>query len=702
MTDLEIYLSKSSKILLPHASPSKEKNTLLVSTFNRNIESLGFTFSKKLMTAMGSLSNSQINELYTQIVPLLKKMVGANKAHKPMYPNFPEQVMEMSDFELYTNAMMHYMGSDLADTLKVPVRILPNYDKKDRKKLDEDEIVELKVIDLGSEKDFNAVFTRLLSANGSLSESDKGIVEHFVVNKDFSKLVPETIPQKENLGFFIGKAVNNGKKIDFSPYLKTATDVLRIIVSMSEGDVSLAKPTKFRNLKRKERLFVFEALSKAENFSLEDMNRWREYWKRVASVVHPSDFQKRYPEIVAAFNKICSDETIDTFNSRIEKCLATTSVDGAIANCVERPGDFGRRLDKMLRLFSEQSARIVEQFGKVCDKVSTPVLLQMYHHFDNRNNRPYRAFFPKGNVAKMQLSEEKLPEISKEILDSVSALTRNCLVKRFSKLEKLGKVYIDPALKDCIVPFSQRSASKTLKTLARGSKIELIDCSVLRFFCWWKDGTSRTDIDLSASLYDNNWHKVSDVAYYNLKEFGGCHSGDITSAPNGASEFIDLDIKKLKERGIRYIQMSLYSYTNQPYKDLPECFAGWMARKEAGSGEIYEPRTVANKVDITSEDTACVPLIIDLVENKVIWTDLSFTNRMGMTGNNSLSGAKTVKGIAQVMCELNKPNLYELFAMHVEGRGTLVESKEEADFVFSMNSGVTPYDIDVILSTYLV
>ena len=41
--------------------------------------------------------------------------------------------------------------------------------------------------------------------------------------------------------------------------------------------------------------------------------------------------------------------------------------------------------------------------------------------------------------------------------------------------------------------------------------------------------------------------------------------------------------------------MTLNSYTQQPYCDLPECFAGWMAREKADSGEIYEPKTVQDQ-----------------------------------------------------------------------------------------------------------
>lgn len=139
------------------------------------------------------------------------------------------------------------------------------------------------------------------------------------------------------------------------------------------------------------------------------------------------------------------------------------------------------------------------------------------------------------------------------------------------------------------MPFSQRSASKALRTLVRGSRIDLPEANVIRFFLWWKNGKNCTDIDLSAALYDAEFIYKDIVSYYNLKNYGGHHSGDIVDAPEGAAEFIDIDVRKTEEMGIRYLVMSLNSYTEQPYCDLPECFADWMARKHAGSGEIFEP-----------------------------------------------------------------------------------------------------------------
>ena len=47
------------------------------------------------------------------------------------------------------------------------------------------------------------------------------------------------------------------------------------------------------------------------------------------------------------------------------------------------------------------------------------------------------------------------------------------------------------------------------------------------------------------------------------------YSGDITSAPEGASEFIDLEYKKARQFG-RYVVISNTVYTGQNFCDIPE------------------------------------------------------------------------------------------------------------------------------------
>ncbi len=228
MSSTSIFLQKSSKVLLP--KPTRKTIRADVATFNVNLESLGFCMSKDLMLSMSSLSVDELTSLSKQIISTLKEMVGAHRKYTPMYPNFPQQVMEMSEAELYCNAILHYIGSYVEDVFKIPARYLPKYTKLKREELPDEDIC-LKAINLGSQEEFDAIFTNLVGSNGSLSAFDKDIVTWFVKNKSVQSLIPDSIPQKENLSYLVSIALTCKKQAvieELINKIKTATDVLRV------------------------------------------------------------------------------------------------------------------------------------------------------------------------------------------------------------------------------------------------------------------------------------------------------------------------------------------------------------------------------------------------------------------------------------------------------------------------------------------
>ena len=244
-----------------------------------------------------------------------------------------------------------------------------------------------------------------------------------------------------------------------------------------------------------------------------------------------------------------------------------------------------------------------------------------------------------------------------------------------------------------------RDFNLVAETLVRGSRLPLPACNVVRFFLWWKNGKSRTDIDLSAAAYDASFNYVDVISYYNLKSFGGCHSGDIVDAPQGAAEFIDLNIEKTLARNVRYVVMSLNSFTSQPYCDLPECFGGWMARAEAGSGEIFEPRTVQDKVDVAANTRICIPAIFDLVSREVIWADIALRERTNW--NNVRTNLSGVSLMLRSLASLVKTDLHTLFTLHIRARGQSVPDPSLADTVFSVQHGITPFDLSYIAAEFM-
>ena len=698
----KIFIARSCQMILEPTQVSEKAAVHEVATVTKNLEEFGYTISREVFDVVSQYSSDELVKFYSDIRPILKDITGAKRNFKPMYPNFPTQVMEASDAELYINAMLHYFGD------WVGLRILPKYEKDIRSPLADK--LELRVLGLGDFKIFTELFQNLMQAKTSISESDKDDL-HFYLSQN-EAVLPVQMYHKEIIGFVVGEVFDNPKfsRNDLCKYLKTATDVLRFAVKLSDGDVSLAEKTKFINFKRKDRKFLLKSLNECSN-SAEDMLRYKAEWIRLGEKLHPGEYKTRFPKAFSSFDKIRNNKTIERFSTKVESGLVDKDVKSVVELLKSRPGEFARRLDHLIRLANKTQAKsVVTQFGKVAKDVSTPVLLQVKNHFMNRNDdKDLRVVMPRGNIAKIQALPNELENLDEDICKKITAACDKALIKHFTVLDELKSVYLDKSLKSYLVPFSQRSASKSMKTYVRGSKIDIPKGNTIRFFLWWRDMdkddyNGRVDIDLSAVMYDAKWNYKNKISYTNLRSqaYTACHSGDITSAPNGACEFIDIDIPSFVNNNARFIVMNVLSYTRQPFNTMPECYAGWMIRQSPQSGEIFEPKTVQDKVDLTADTRICIPVVLDLVDRKVIWTDIALKNNPSFNINvEANNGGIALMGKA--INEMTKPNLYDLFNLHVKARkGKLVKKIEDADTVFSVKEGVTPFDIEKIMNEYLV
>jgi hypothetical protein len=707
----EYMLKQHYKLLLPAVSDERQIPVNLLATFLRNIEDLGFTLSPRLMEQLLFLDIENFQGIYFQTVKTLKEMVGAYVVHRPMYPNFPRQVMEMEEAELYINAMLHYLGD------WVGLRIMPQY-AKDKRLPYYESIQERRVIDLGTEQEFHEIIQKIMASKVAMSPVNKETIKRYLASYD---LIPVEIPNKENLAVVAGAVMKSyntdvAKKL-LSPYFKTATDVLRLATALSEGDVSLAARTTYKKFSRKERRLFLSLLDTMNNLS-EDMNRHRTKWVRLGEILHPSEYKNKYGKIAHVFKMIRSDRTITTWNSGVEEAFKNGNLIAAVELLKQRPGMFARKIDKLFRLAENDKkaySYIYEAFGQIIKDIPSPLLLQLYGHYKYRNeDRDLRVFFPKGVIAKVTGIRNKLPSLPFQVIEFMTTVTKMHLQIRFQDLDQWGKVYLDPELENHYVPFALRSENESLETYTRGSKLPLGEGKVVRFFIHWKDISSgdRVDVDLSALALDKDFKYVNHIGYTNLREKTvAAHSGDITSAPNGASEFIDYNIDaifELKEQldsndarfesvwgyksqaqshaKTRYIVMLVNSYTQQGYNKIPECFAGWMMRSDVQSGEIFEPASVKNKSNLASDTKIAIPMIIDIIERKVIWCDLALKAQPNHR-NNVHENLSSTSLMAKAMVDLRKPSLYDLFYFHALGRAEeIVDTPEEADLIINQKT----------------
>ena len=689
----ELLIRRFNKIKLPQGQSSQSIHKLI--NLLANFERIGFSCSEQLCTEILKLSDTQFDEFYKNTLGCIKKMYGAHVKYKPMYPNFPQQVYEMSESELYQNAFAHYLGDFLG------IRLLPEYQIEPRKALNKRI---LNVLDLADGTELTILFSNLLNTKKSLNQQDHADLIYLI--RDFGskglQYLPEKFQHKEVQAIVSAQylSLQLWAVQQLQLHVQTSTDVLRIYVALSDGDVSLAEPCKLISLKKSQRRILLTLLENCLHIQ-EDLFRYPEPWKRVIERIHPFSYQKHFPKTCIAFQHIFENKKPERFSQKIEIALQSHQFEDVVKLLKQRPGEFARRLQHCLKQFPVQQQQLLDAFKTVIDAVPIALLFQIKHYFLQNRTLKYRIFFLKGQSAKVFAIKNNLAPLSAVITTQITTLCEQSIIQRFSKLSPLGACYLDDQLKNYSVPFAQRAASKALKTIAAGSRLALDIGNTVRFFIYWKDTDSeRVDIDLSALVFDAEHTVKATIAFYNLKESFAVHSGDITSAPKGASEFIDIDISKALSLGIRYVMMSINSYTQQNYCDLPICFAGFMMREDAQQGQIYEPTTVQHKFDVTSKSSFTIPLIIDLEKREVIWTDLAMTATPSI--DNTVFGHLSSMSLMQyAMTEKTFPNLYDLFDLHIRARGQRVTERVRAEHIFSVDEGIRPVDIDNILANYL-
>lgn len=673
-----------------------------IATIVSNISALGYILSEELIEVLRTNTEKFVISFYKELVTKIKEEIGFKK-YTPLYPDFPNELMEISDFRLFLDSVIHYITKG---------EKLDYYEEGERFPLMDN--VKYTVLELGTVEDYERNFINLLNSKTSISDRNKEYITWFLDSHMYLalKVMPDNIPLKETMCIVVSILYNKGVDIEvLSKYVKTATDVLRISAFMSEGDITLKKKAKYKCFTRKERKFILGLLEKIPN-KLEDMNRYRSHWISAGERLHPGDFYKKYPLTFKDFKILRGKGKIHTFNSRINEHIKNKELNKAVDLLKTRPGEFARRLNEIMML-NKDTSYILDSFEEVASKVETTVLWQLREFFIHRGESDIRAFFPKGSTSNMFVCENKMNPLDKGLCEEVVSICDKALEEIYSRKESLGKVYIASELSKYIVPFSERSASKSLRTITRGSRVSISDeTSVIRAFIHWKDcpGSGGTDVDLTASLLGEDFSTILDIGYYNLREQSiKCyHSGDVRFAPNGGSEFIDINIESALKSGVRYAVFLVNAYSMENFCDIPECFFGFMERQDVESGEIYEPKTVKNKFDLTSETKMDVTMIFDLKEREFIWVDSVFKFNASLP-NNVYNNVKGVRAYAKVMTDIHKTNMYDLFFINTKARGVLVENREEADVAFVLEKSdrkeevkeVTPYDIEEIIGEYL-
>ena len=630
---------------------------------------------------------------------------SASAEYRPFYPDFPVQVRTTSEATLLVNAALHYLGD------VVGVRILPGYRSSPREPLPGDDGA-LTELGLATAQDLERIVADLIAQATPFSVQDRA---DLMALRDFGPEAAPRVAVKENLAVLTVTFPD----LDFSASYRTVTDVLRLAVALAGGDVSLAEPCRFPSFSRAQRrrlLGLLDAVGQTQDSrdSAEEMARRCERWKRLARHLRPGDYARRFPRAAALLHQVASGGVEAGFASRLEEALARRDVEGALRLLAARPGVFARRLNHLLRLCADDAARerVVAEFARVAPEVSLPVLVRLWEYFSSPgpDALPWRVVAIKAATG----TKTTLIPSTRRPGPTDTAVVR-AVEEALRRRAHLGRIAVDQGLYEgYTAPVGLRSASPGMRTAGRGTRLPLPEGETIRFFLHWRDlpkaspdapgpagpaategsPDTRVDLDLSAFFVSEDFTRTEQIAYYNLRSTAAVHSGDLTSAPNGAAEFIDVTLAEALRQGWRYVVMTVHSFSHHRLSEVPECWAGAMARgADPQSGEVFEASTVMQRLDLVSPTFNATPFVIDLAERRLIWWDLPVGVGEHQVANLDRSSNRVLAHLLDLL-EGRRMSLAHLLGLLADD---VVEDPDEAQVVFG-EGGILPWQTERILA----
>ncbi len=576
----------------------------------------------------------------------------------------------------------------------------------------------LKLLHLGDDPQTAAarMLQGLLTRATPLSPQDRKDLELLLAALGPAVLpaLPAEIPVKETSALVLGTLLRDPGSIAATlaaaaPHLKTATDVLRVLSVWMGGEADLLKPPKLRSPSRALRRGFLAALERLPpHLVSEDLLRHAGLWKRLGAQLHPFEHHKQYPNTALAFAVLRRStpaannplrDTIDRaaaahpesfhpvaatlrfrgWAGHLEHALRSDDLESALRLLGQRPGELLRRLDHLLRRVSAAAPDLLPQvltrLSSATPAVSPALLMTALAQLRVRTAPlPRRVFFPRGNVLKAFGITDTRASFSDELIDAVTPILELELLRRAATLPAFPAAVIDAGLVDLVVPFNERTASRSLVAVPRGSNLPIPADQRMRLFLHWtQPEDERVDLDLSVAMFDERWQYVGLCDFTSLvfSEHGATHSGDLTSAPPplGASEFVDLDSEVLEMEGVRYLVVVIFSYNNVPFDHLPDAFAGFMLRAEMDD-KHFDARTVAQRFDLQGDAKVAVPMIVDLSTKRMRWVDtkMSVGDRFHDIGSHCGALAHLGLDFTAYFGSGARMNMWELACLHAAAR----------------------------------
>ena len=582
--------------------------------FDAVLMTAGFKLSGELLGKLSQADPGQVAGLAMRVIATVREMAGGHVQHNPYFMNFPQGVPDTVEFWMSCLREALLAGADVTGVMTpagpvVNLLSLPRYGTYQHTYtamlaahpgLIEAAGDRVTVLHAGGtlEQESSALYLSLAGSPAPLNDADKAAVT-LLARACADGPQPGQIPVRETRALINMVRLENG-----APLLAgTVTDVLRLAVALSGGDVSLAVPSRlgpFTRPQRRALLAALDTVAAGVTAKLADVHRHTEQWKRLGERLHPHEHP--YPRAAEVFAVARGERAAPTLAARAERRFAAGDTRGAALILGEAPGMLFRALDRLLRSAGDRSP-LLATVRDAAGGVSGRVLLSAREHAQNRGRKPGSSRVFAGQGARAWVTQDTREPLDGGTLADLTSILDDAIRRR---LDVPARLVVDPAVLGVAVPLTGKGAPSGLGVLPRGS-VSDVGGGLLRFFAYWRQAGYPTDYDLSALLVDADYGRAEHVSWTNYSAGGyATYSGDVTDAADGATEFIDIQLPKVTGR---FIIPQLHVFDGEPFTVVAEAFFGFMTRGAEQLGRPFEPRTVRFKSDLGGRGRIALPVV---------------------------------------------------------------------------------------------
>ena len=697
-----------------------------LATLIKKFEGYGYIFSKELAIAISKEERNVIIDKLKAVIKVIEDF-KSDKNYIVFYKNFPDEVINMSEVDLYINQILHYWIGYLPSNNE-------NIIKED---IEPSKLVKARELNLIDDEMIEKLFIDLLSSNVTLSEQYLDDVCVLANTKSIKELenYMEYIQMKETLTTVSSYILK--KEGVLIGNFKTATDILRLIAKIS-GDELNNKHIHFAYFSRTE---LSQLMTKLENLQnpIPDIKRYSKPWHTFFKLYAKKINFNKYPKVRKAVDMLFGDIFYMTERGKINEqinrlsTMSEEDLDNLVKEFTIFYGDYIREILSLLNKAKDnQYEKLLLGLENCVTKVNTRILFQLYDRIINLKAKDKTVPRLVNSKGKWRRLKESI-SLSDELLNRVLQIVEDGIKTQLKEKETLGKVFIDEDYKNIMLTTSEKDSNVSLRPMTRGSRIKFNpNAEVLRFFVAWKNLDektlkelntayskldektlkeltpmySRVDVDLSALTFNENLEFNDVVAYYNQKKSGFAFSGDITNAPEGALEYIDvLDLERLKKKGNRYILMQIRSYNGYTFEEINSVYAGVMELTsiEAKEKKNMYSTAITEGFQIVSSERTTNTILVDLKKFEYIWLDMNMDSYKLDIFQNALNYEEIpyLNDMLRYFSRKQYITMYDLLKLNADVRGVLTKDKKEADVIFKKVDNKNNLALADILSNYL-